>query len=95
MTDCACGASIFCDKRDNTLKQLGQKSQFESEWQILHNYDVRTGMYASDQHPDFDMETGELYHVFCSKSGSLPQDFPLHKLDEDEKKRLLGIHSGR
>ena len=85
---CECGASFFSDKRDQTMIQLGEKSQYDN-WRILHNYDVRTGMHASDLHPDFDIETGELFHVFFSKAGSLPADFPLRVLDDAERERLL------
>ncbi len=85
---CECGTTFYCDKRDQTMTQLGERAK--NDMQILHNYDIRTGMHASDLHLDFDIESGELYHVFFSKIGIIPPD--IRELNDVERERLREEH---
>ncbi len=88
--DCECGGSYFCDKRDSSSVQYDRNPR--EHWEVLHNYDPKTGMYATNLEPDFDVfnPEAELAHLFCSKGiAALPNDFPLRVLDSEEIERLM------
>ncbi len=91
--NCECGGSYYCDKSDSTSVQY--ESNPREGWEVLHNYDPRTGMYATNLDPDFDVfhQDAELTHLFCSKFVAvLPDDFPLRVLDSEEIERLMKMY---
>ncbi len=94
--DCECGSSYFCDRKDSSSVQYDPNPM--ENWEVLHNYDSKTGMYATTLDPDFDVfnRDAELAHLFCSKSvAALPADFPLRVLDSKEIERLMKEHDIR